>query len=62
MPHDPDTHDDVPAYLAGLEFPASKLDVIATAEANGAPQDLIERLQRLDRERVEDPAQLAAPR
>ena len=60
MPHDQDTGADVRAYLAGLDFPASKLDVIAAAEANGAPQELIERLQQLDGERVEDPAELAA--
>ena len=34
-------------YLNGVEFPASKLDVIASAEVNGAPQAMIESLQRV---------------
>ena len=39
------------AHLRGLRLPASKLEVIATAEANGAPQSVLEALQRLDEER-----------
>ena len=35
------------AYLRGVEFPASKLEVIAMSEANGAPQATIESLQRV---------------
>ena len=38
------------AYLNGLDYPAMKLDVIAIAEANGAPQDTLELLQALELE------------
>jgi hypothetical protein len=31
---------DVQKYLEGLDFPASKEEVAATAESNGAPQAL----------------------
>lgn len=31
----------------GVDFPASKLEVIAISEANGAPQATIESLQRV---------------
>lgn len=39
------TDDEPMTYLGDLEFPATKLDVIATAESNGAPQDTLECLQ-----------------
>jgi len=53
-------------YLTGVELPASKLEVIAIAEANGAPQATLESLQRVNCERFEtleavEAAQLAAP-
>ena len=38
-------------YIANVQYPASKLDVIAEAETNGAPQELIEALQRVSGER-----------
>jgi hypothetical protein len=47
---------DTAQYLQHLEFPASKLDVIAEAEAHGAPQELIESLQRADSEGFESRA------
>jgi hypothetical protein len=49
-------------FLGGLDFPASKLDAIATAEANGAPQEFIESLQALDQEQIDSPDSLAARR
>jgi hypothetical protein len=47
-------------YLTGVEFPASKLEVIAIAEANGAPQATIESLQRVRCERFRSPEAVAA--
>jgi hypothetical protein len=47
-------------YLSGLEFPASKLEVIAIAEANGAPQATIESLQRVKCERLPSPEAVVA--
>ena len=40
-------------WLDGLEFPASKLELIDTAADAGAPQAVVERLQQLDSERYE---------
>ena len=47
---------DTAPYLQHLEFPASKLDVIAEAEVQGAPQELIESLQRVSSEGFESRA------
>jgi hypothetical protein len=40
-------------WIDGVEFPATKLEVIAAAEDAGAPQDALERLQALQREQYE---------
>jgi hypothetical protein len=47
-------------FLAGVEFPASKLELIDTAADAGAPQELVERLQRLDQEQYESRDELEA--
>lgn len=47
-------------FLAGIEFPASKLELIDTAADAGAPQELVERLQQLDREQYESREELEA--
>ena len=52
--------EEIRTYLQGLELPASKLDVIATAEANGAPHEVLELLQRLGSERIESVADVEA--
>jgi hypothetical protein len=39
--------DDAPQYLEGVEYPASKEEVASTAESNGAPSELVERIQAL---------------
>ena len=39
--------DDARQYLEGVEYPASKEDVTSAAESNGAPTELVERLQAL---------------
>jgi hypothetical protein len=43
----------VSGWMEDVEFPATKLDLIDAAGASDAPQDDIERLQRLSRERYE---------
>ena len=48
------------AYLRGVEYPASKLEVIALAEANGAPQATIESLQRIKCEQFPSAQAVAA--
>ena len=47
-------------YLSGVEFPASKLEVIAISEANGAPQATIESLQRVKCEQFRSAQAVAA--
>ena len=45
---------DVQRYLAGIGFPTKKDELIATADRNGAPQDVIEALQALEQEDFPD--------
>jgi hypothetical protein len=47
---------EVQRHLGGIDYPASKDEVIATAESNGAPQEIIEALQRMDGTEFETPA------
>ena len=46
--------------LAGIDYPATKLDVIDAASDAGASQELVERLQALQREQYESREQLEA--
>ena len=43
-------------YLSGVDYPVTKQDLIKAAEENGAPQEMIERLQAYDDERFQSPA------
>ena len=43
-------------WIDGVDFPATKLDLIDAAEEAGAPNDVIERLQQLGREQYESRA------
>lgn len=45
-------------YARDLEYPASKLDVIAAVERRGARQQVVELLQSLPGERFEGPEDL----
>jgi hypothetical protein len=46
--------------FAGIEYPATKLEVIDAATDAGASQELVERLQQLQREQYESREQLEA--
>jgi Protein of unknown function (DUF2795) len=46
---------EVQRYLRGVDYPASKDDLASTAEGNGAPGDLVERIRGLQRERFDGP-------
>jgi hypothetical protein len=46
---------EVQKHLSGIEYPASKDEVISTAESNGAPQEIIDALQRMDGEEFDGP-------
>jgi hypothetical protein len=39
--------DDAQQYLEGADYPASKEEVASTAESNGAPGELVERIRAL---------------
>ena len=47
-------------WIEGAEFPAMKVDLIDAADEAGAPQELIERLQRLKQEQYESREELEA--
>ena len=51
--------DDAPQYLEGVDYPASKEDVISAAEGNGAPDTMIRMLEGLSRPEYSGPEQVA---
>jgi Protein of unknown function (DUF2795) len=42
-------------YLPGVRFPAEKEQIASTAESNGAPQDLVEKIRGASRQRFNGP-------
>jgi len=46
---------EVQKHLGGIDYPATKDEIVSTAESNGAPQEIIEALQGLDREEFDGP-------
>ena len=46
---------EVQKHLAGVDYPASKDEVVAAAESNGAPQEVIEDLQAMNGEEFDGP-------
>ena len=46
---------EVQKHLSGVDYPASKDELVATAESNGAPQEIIEGLQQMDGDQFEGP-------
>jgi hypothetical protein len=51
---------EVQKHLRGIDYPASKDEVVSVAESNGAPQDVIEALQALDRSEFDGPNEVQA--
>jgi hypothetical protein len=51
---------EVQTHLKGIDYPASKDEVVATAESNGAPQEIVEALQRMDGTEFEGPDDVMA--
>jgi hypothetical protein len=47
--------EDAPRYLEGVDYPASKEDLISAAEANGAPDELTEMIGTLGRPEFSGP-------
>jgi hypothetical protein len=46
---------EVQKHLSGVDYPASKADIVAAAESNDAPQEVIEALQQMDGDQFEGP-------
>jgi hypothetical protein len=51
---------EVQTHLKGVDYPASKDEVIGTAESNGAPQEIVEALQQMDGTEFEGPDDVMA--
>lgn len=49
---------EIHSYLEGVDYPATKDELITTAEANDAPDEVIARLQATSGEQFEDPEEL----
>ena len=56
MDFDPD---DVSQYLEGVDYPASKEEIISAAEDNGAPESLVGMLGSLSRPEYSGPEEVA---
>jgi hypothetical protein len=52
--------EDTTQYLEGVDYPASKEDLASTAEGNGAPEELVERLRTLGRPTFSGPGEVVA--
>ncbi len=50
--------DDARQYLEGVEYPASKEDLISTAEENGAPETLVGMIGSLPRPEFSGPEEV----
>jgi Protein of unknown function (DUF2795) len=47
--------EEAPKYLEGVDYPASKEDLISAAETNGAPNELVEMIGTLGRPKFSGP-------
>jgi hypothetical protein len=46
---------EVQKHLSGVDYPASKDELVAKAESNGAPHEIVEALQGAGAERFDGP-------
>jgi Protein of unknown function (DUF2795) len=46
---------EVQKHLSGVDYPAGKDEIVATAESNDAPQEIIEALQAIEGDQFEGP-------
>ena len=51
---------EVQKHLSGVDYPASKADIVARAEENDAPQEVIEALQQIEAEQLDGPDDVMA--
>ena len=52
--------DEATQYLQGVDYPASKEDLVTAAEGNGAPEELVERIRTLGRPDFSGPDEVVA--
>jgi len=52
--------DDARQYLEGVEYPANKEELASTAEENGAPDEMVERIRTLGRPSFSGPDEVVA--
>jgi hypothetical protein len=45
-------------YVKGMDYPASKQDVIDHAKSNGAPEQMIDDLESHDQDRFDNPGEV----
>ena len=43
-------------HLKGVDYPASRDDLVAAAESNGAPQEIVEALRNASQEEFDGPS------
>ena len=51
---------EVQRYLGGIDYPASKREIIETAEDSGAGDDVLEALERLPERDYDDPTEVSS--
>lgn len=49
----------VERYLKGIDFPANKQKLVEQAQTNGAPNEVINTIQQLPRDKFNSPADVA---
>ncbi|HEV7956098.1 MAG: hypothetical protein JWL94_784 [Microbacteriaceae bacterium] len=47
-------------FLSGIDYPASKDDLVSTAEGNGAPDDVLETLRNLSQGSFDSPTDVSS--
>ena len=45
-------------YIQDIDFPASREEVASTAEGNGAPDNLVQKIRKANRKRFDNPNQV----
>ena len=46
---------EVQRHLKGVDYPASKDDLVSTAEGNGAPSEIVDQLKQMDKDSFDGP-------
>jgi Protein of unknown function (DUF2795) len=49
---------DVQKHLKGISYPASREELVSTAESNGAPDEVVSQLREASRDSFDGPAEV----